>query len=136
MDHIDKVLATNSNSPTQYSPPIRAALAVGKNTLNKYYNKTDDSEVYRIAMGNVLLVDMLIYTNFCALSVLHPRHKLEYFKKHDWEEAWIDAAHDIVRKEFDRSYAPMGVEGSGGGMQADSNEAVGRRIRFYFFFFS
>jgi hypothetical protein len=51
MDHIDKVLATSSDSPHQFGPSIRAALAVGKNTMNRYYNKTDHSEVYRIAMG-------------------------------------------------------------------------------------
>ncbi|PPQ76808.1 hypothetical protein CVT26_001762 [Gymnopilus dilepis] len=51
MDHIDKVLATCSNSPNQFSPAIRAALAISKKALNKYYNKTDHSEVYRIAMG-------------------------------------------------------------------------------------
>jgi len=22
--------------------------------------------------------------------VLHPRHKLEYFKKHNWEEEWVN----------------------------------------------
>ncbi|PPQ96423.1 hypothetical protein CVT26_005101 [Gymnopilus dilepis] len=64
MDHIDKVLATCSDSPDQFWPAIRAALAIRKKASNKYYNKTDHSEVYRIAM------------------VLPPRRKLEYFKKH------------------------------------------------------
>jgi hypothetical protein len=50
MDHIDTYLATatqNSRNPVS----IRAALALGKRTLNRYYNKTDHSEIYRIAMG-------------------------------------------------------------------------------------
>ena len=34
---------------------MRAALGIGKRTLNRYYNKTDYSEVYRIAMGKSLL---------------------------------------------------------------------------------
>lgn len=51
MDHIDRVLATSSNTPSKFSPAICAALAVGKNVINKYYNKTDYSEVYHIAMG-------------------------------------------------------------------------------------
>jgi len=54
MDHIDTHLATatqNSNCPSS----IRAALAMGKQTLNRYYNKTDHSEVYRITMGNCFL---------------------------------------------------------------------------------
>jgi hypothetical protein len=36
--------------------------------------------------------------------VLHPRHKLEYFKRHKWEDAWIQAARAIVQEEFSRSY--------------------------------
>jgi hypothetical protein len=50
MDHIDEVLTTDSLSAT-YSPSIWAALSIGKKTLNRYYNVTDHSEVYRIAMG-------------------------------------------------------------------------------------
>lgn len=36
--------------------------------------------------------------------VLHPRHKLEYFKKAGWEASWIKAAEEILRVEYDRSY--------------------------------
>jgi hypothetical protein len=34
-----------------YSPAIRASVALGKTHLNKYYDMTDYSEVYRIAMS-------------------------------------------------------------------------------------
>ena len=51
MDHIDKVLASASDSPYKFSIAIWAALVIGKNAMNQYYNKTDQSEVYRIAMG-------------------------------------------------------------------------------------
>ncbi|PPQ84552.1 hypothetical protein CVT26_002899 [Gymnopilus dilepis] len=54
MDHIDKVLASASDSPYQFSLAICAALAISKNVMNRYYNKTDHSEVYQIAM--VLIV--------------------------------------------------------------------------------
>lgn len=37
--------------------------------------------------------------------VLHPRHKLAYFKKAGWDAEWIDAAELIVREEYERSYA-------------------------------
>ncbi len=50
MDHIDEHLATAAVG-RQYSLAIKAALAIGKKTLNRYYDKTDHSEVYRIAMG-------------------------------------------------------------------------------------
>jgi hypothetical protein len=50
MDHIDNHLATAGQN-LKYSPAIRASLALGKAHLNKYYNMTDHSEVYRIAMS-------------------------------------------------------------------------------------
>lgn len=42
--------------------------------------------------------------------VLHPRHKLHYFKTAGWEDSWIKTAHAIVREEFDRTYAFMDVD--------------------------
>ena len=50
MDHIDEHLATAALS-ADYPKAIKAALAIGKRTLNRYYNKTDHSETFRIAMG-------------------------------------------------------------------------------------
>ncbi|KAF8154637.1 hypothetical protein B0H34DRAFT_660659, partial [Crassisporium funariophilum] len=91
MDHIDTHLATAAQS-NKYSTSICAALAIGKHTLNRYYNKTNHSELYRIAM------------------VLHPRHKLHYFKTAGWEDDWIKTARTIVREEFDRTYAFMDVD--------------------------
>jgi hypothetical protein len=58
MDHIDTYLATATRN-TRHPVSIRAALAMGKRTLNRYYNKTDHSEVYRIAMGEYYLHTML-----------------------------------------------------------------------------
>lgn len=55
MDHIDEHLATASINKT-YSPSVRFALAMGKATLNRYYDLSDCSEVYRIAMGVPLAV--------------------------------------------------------------------------------
>ena len=37
-----------------FKPIIRCAAARGLQILNKYYSRTDDSEVYRIAMGKLL----------------------------------------------------------------------------------
>ena len=50
MDHIDETLTTQSRDPG-LELPIRAALNISKKTLNYYYNQTDYSEVYRIAMS-------------------------------------------------------------------------------------
>ena len=38
------------------------------------------------------------------MSVLHPRHKLTYFKGTGWEPDWIDMAEGTVCTEFKRSY--------------------------------
>ena len=58
--------------------------------------------------------------------MLHPRHKLEYFKKQKWEESWIQDARDIVRRNFDRSYATADVQGNKDDMRAGNSvpEAV------------
>jgi len=108
MDHIDTHLATAAQS-NKYSTSIRAALAIGKRTLNRYYNKTDHSEVYRIAMCTFVCLTLV---TICIdyLSVLHPRHKLHYFKTAGWEDDWIETAHTIVHEEFDRTYAFMDVD--------------------------
>ena len=52
LDHIDQHLATAALN-ADYPTAIKAALAIGKTTLNRYYNKTDHSEIFRIAMGMV-----------------------------------------------------------------------------------
>ena len=41
------------------------------------------------------------------LLVLHPHHKLHYFKTAGWEPEWIKAAHNILWEEFERTYAFM-----------------------------
>jgi hypothetical protein len=43
------------------------------------------------------------------LAVLHPQHKLAYFKAQGWEESWVDTAHKIVHEEYDCLYAPANL---------------------------
>src|ERR1700724_231524 len=101
MDHINEhiaMAAINNNYPLA----IKAALAIGKKALNRYYDKTDHSEVFRIAMG--------MYESYCIklfsylLLVLHPCHKLRYFKNAGWKDNWVKEVEEIVRSEFDRLY--------------------------------
>ncbi|KAI0079327.1 hypothetical protein K474DRAFT_1567812, partial [Panus rudis PR-1116 ss-1] len=73
MDKIDRRLATDSVRKS-LKPCIRAACSMGLRTLNRYYDKTDYSDTYRISM------------------VLHPQYKLEYFKQANWEQEWINTA--------------------------------------------
>jgi hypothetical protein len=101
MDHLDQHLATSALR-SSLPPSIRAAATLGKRCLNKYYTMTDHTEVYRIAMGKPLLSLYLFL--FTTSVVLHPHHKLEYFKKAKWDEEWIETAKNIVREEFERSY--------------------------------
>lgn len=51
IDHIDDLLTNQSLNKMKFLPSIRAACSLSKKTLNRYYNKTDESENYRIAMG-------------------------------------------------------------------------------------
>jgi hypothetical protein len=51
MDHIDELMTTQSLDSARFSSAIRASLSLGKKTLNRYYEKTDFSDAYRIAMG-------------------------------------------------------------------------------------
>ncbi|GBE82272.1 putative AC9 transposase [Sparassis crispa] len=90
MDIIDEKL-TNDSLDSDYEPCIRAALGMAKKTLNRYYNKTDPSNVYRIAM------------------VLHPSHKLQYFRNAGWQVEWITTARALVCEEYDRAYAQCAV---------------------------
>ena len=60
MDHIDEHLAT-ATIDNEYPLAIKAALAIGKKTLNRYYDKTDHSEVFRIAMGMYFLILSLFF---------------------------------------------------------------------------
>jgi hypothetical protein len=51
MDYIDEVLTTQSMDKTAFDPSIRAALSIAKKSLNRSYNRTDNSELYRAAVG-------------------------------------------------------------------------------------
>ncbi|EIW63678.1 uncharacterized protein TRAVEDRAFT_95943, partial [Trametes versicolor FP-101664 SS1] len=66
MDLIDQQLATKHLQTAKYDFAIRTAMGLAKKTLNKYYELTDASKAYRIAM------------------VLHPSYKKAYFEKAGW----------------------------------------------------
>ncbi|KAJ7577823.1 hypothetical protein C8J56DRAFT_798239 [Mycena floridula] len=76
---IDTVHALSDND---IHPSVKMALLLAKKTLNRYYARTNESDVYRTAM------------------ILHPSLKLAYFRKRQWQQDWIDTAVDIARTEF------------------------------------
>jgi hypothetical protein len=59
MDLLEDKLTSYSRDH-KYLPAIRAAVRLAKKTLNRYYELTDTSAVYRIAMG------MIFY--YCLIS--------------------------------------------------------------------
>lgn len=61
MDLIDETLTTHSMNQ-QLLPSIHVAAGLTKKTLNHYYELTDSSAVYRIAMGMFFFIFMLILT--------------------------------------------------------------------------
>jgi hypothetical protein len=118
MDHIDTIFTGYALPGNGKPPAIRAAVEIAKTTLNKYYSLTDSSELYRIAMGKILLllIVSMIHLLTCivlSLSVLHPGYKLEYFKNAGWDDDWVDTARALVRKQFDLRYASRGLTDSG-----------------------
>jgi len=63
MDHIDSVLASMivdgvDNNQMKLHPSITASLMIGKQTLNWYYNKTNHSEIFHIAISTFLCLAM------------------------------------------------------------------------------
>lgn len=44
------------------------------------------------------------------IVVLHPRHKLLYFKNAGWEDNWVNTVETLVCEEHKRSYEHMTVE--------------------------
>ena len=59
MDHLDKHLALIATSP-KYGRVIKAAVALRKKTLNRYYNSTDQSKIYQIVMSTSFNSHLLI----------------------------------------------------------------------------
>ncbi|KAI6099144.1 hypothetical protein F5141DRAFT_985797, partial [Pisolithus sp. B1] len=87
MDYIDEVFMTGMLDEEWFDLSIHAAIRLTKKTLNKYYSLTDTSDLYHITM------------------VLHPHHKLEYFRHAKWEADWIKTVSDLVHNTYETSYA-------------------------------
>lgn len=79
MNRIDKVLTTQSLDSSCPSA-IHESVHLAKKLLNKYYAKTDYSDMYRIAMGELSYADYITPSLLTQqMVVLHLRHKLKYF---------------------------------------------------------
>jgi len=109
MDIIDKKPTTDSLDHSRFEAPICTTLGLAKKTLNRYYNLTDSSEVYQIAMGMYeFILPLSMYADVCDYAVLHPQHKLAYLKNAGWEDEWIKTVEHIICEEYEYSYACRG----------------------------
>ena len=64
MDYIDEVFTTGMLKQQHFDPAIHAAVGLAKRTLNKYYEQTDLSKLYWIAMGKYLAVLLCYPTDY------------------------------------------------------------------------
>ena len=123
MDYIDKVFTNGALKKEVLHPAICAVIGLGKRTLNHYYSLTDSSELYRIAMGKQLtVINVNTYSHSFSI-VLHPCHKLEYFKLAGWKPPWIATARKLVNDRYDKSYAAYHTSEDSDG-QADIDTEV------------
>ncbi|KAF8994848.1 hypothetical protein BDZ89DRAFT_972050 [Hymenopellis radicata] len=88
MDKLGRMLSTavitkSKTDKVTLCKPLKAALLVAKDTLDKYYLLSDSSEVYRLAL------------------ILHPKYKLGYFDDLGWLDDWKQDASDLVTRVFD-----------------------------------
>ncbi|KAF9505623.1 hypothetical protein BS47DRAFT_1275570, partial [Hydnum rufescens UP504] len=81
MDSIDSALSL-SNTEKKYNDSICLGVSLARQTLNRYYSKTDTSDTYQVAM------------------LLHPRYKSVYWKEHDWETKWIAVGIKIAHRIY------------------------------------
>jgi hypothetical protein len=70
MDYLDQQL-TSSALIMRYSELIKAAITLGKKTLNWYYDMSDQSEIYHIVMGKCIHLSSCSHI-LLSFSVLHP----------------------------------------------------------------
>ena len=90
------------------SSSVKHALTFARKSINKYYSKTDLSNVYRIAMGMFKIILWPLHLNLIhrLTLVLHPQLKLKYFQQRGWTHDWISTAEAIVREEFVKYETP------------------------------
>ncbi|KAJ3963261.1 hypothetical protein EV361DRAFT_813512, partial [Lentinula raphanica] len=105
MDILDEVFASGIVNTAILSGPVRHALSIGKRTLNKYYALTDDSYLYRMAIGEQFFRSTT-YSNAHHLLVLHPSLKLDYLRNAKWPDSWVDTAAALTRENWERTYKP------------------------------
>lgn len=104
MDTIDCTFMMASMDGTWCSLPMKVALDLGKRILNKYYNLTDESEIYRASIGMLCIIACQTCLSNFSILVLHPGLKAQYFKNNKWPQEWQDEAIEITQQVFEHDY--------------------------------
>ncbi|KAJ7351486.1 hypothetical protein DFH08DRAFT_632066, partial [Mycena albidolilacea] len=69
MDTVDDILQSRGDRKLQ--PAVLRAITLGRATLQRYYEKTNTSDIYRLAL------------------VLHPSSKLEHYRTNGFDTDWM-----------------------------------------------
>ena len=133
---MDKMHAelTAAAENVEYSPTLQAALELGKisSTSTTHFQMT-----LRDTGLQWVCIICFQYHSKCIYLVLHPKHKLRYFEKQNWEENWIKTAEEIVQEEFKQNYEEyLPRKQKTSQSQSSSKRQVGIYIYIFFFFFN
>ena len=69
----------------------------------------------------------MVFLLLISIQVLHPRHKLNYFKNAGWCDGWIRTARKIVHDEYDQSY--KGRNGNSTRVELSNEETNKEQVR-------
>ncbi len=92
------------------APSVRAAAQRGRVILDKYYTLTDETMIYRLAMSTSSIFCLVTSELTLCRLVLHPGHKLQYFRDENWPEEWITEAVELLCAEWREYYKPAPEE--------------------------
>lgn len=95
---MENILDLMDGKTRTFCAPLKSALKEGKKVLEKYYNRLDESDVYRIAMSASFTVWHL--SSYSFLAALHPGLKLERFSQRNYSKEWISDTKKIVTSVF------------------------------------
>ena len=110
MDTIDRAFTTASMANEDFCLPVKLGLELGKRIINKYYNLTDESEIYRVSIGIPFKCFLYSFTvSDIFILVLHPGLRMWYFKTNKWPQEWQDEAVSITQRVFDDDYKDFGM---------------------------
>ncbi|CUA75839.1 DNA polymerase [Rhizoctonia solani] len=102
--HYDSLNHEYCQMATDKNLPLWAQQAANRARikLDKYYQITDSSHLYRLAI------------------LLHPSDRVAYLKKVDWKPEWIDSASDLAVNIWTKHYKPEGYDDGGDDVSSQS----------------